>query len=224
MNSEISSFPTEKDFVSIILILIFLFGILGLVIILNYKMKKRRARNYLTHISNIGIRAEVQKLDFSPLSTDLKKSDANAIKIFGLNIDYIIVTTHYNEPYFLFNYVASRSVESMNDWAIKTVFETVGSLNKRITGFAWKVDEKKEDELHPNRLLGLLSKDNNLNKYLLKRFQSGMPEITISPFKEEPVNGIGLRLRFESFKKGTYYSSRKDIEVFDTITKYIKEI
>ncbi len=177
----------------------------------------------MEHIRNIGIRAEVQKLDLSPLSPNLKKSDANGIRIFGLYIDYIIVTTHYNELYFWFNYVVNRSLDLEKYWAIKTVFKKEGSLGKTITGFEWKVDKKKEDEFYSNKIVTVLNKDNNLNNFLLERFQSGMLEIIISPFKEEPVSGIGVRLRFVSFGKGIYYSSKKDIEAFNIIAKYIKE-
>tara|TARA_B100001971_G_scaffold2275_1_gene1816 strand:+ start:282 stop:977 length:696 start_codon:yes stop_codon:yes gene_type:complete len=219
--TSLLSFGAEFD--SIVPIMIILFGVFGLVVILNYKMKKNRAKNYFEHIRNIGIKAGVQKLDLSPLSPDLKKSDANGIKIFDLNIDYIIVTTHYNELYFWFNFVVKISPEHEKNWEIKTVFTKEGSLGKKITGFEWKADKEMEDRPYSNKLVSFLNEDNNLNKFLLGRFQSGMPEITISPFKEEPVNGISLKLRFVDFKKGTDYSSKKDIEAFNIIAKYIKE-
>lgn len=213
----------ESEWDSFVPIMIGLLAIFAVVVILNYKMKKNRTEKYLDQLQNMGIKAKEQKLDLSPLSRDVKKSFANGIKIFGFDINYIIITTHYNELYFWFNYVVNIVSEQDNKWVIKTVYKKEGFLIKKVIGFEWKVDKEKDEDVFPVKLVNFLNKDANLNKYLLERFQSGMPEINISPFIEDPIKGIAIRLRFVNFGKGLYYSSKKDFELYNTIAKYIKE-
>jgi hypothetical protein len=222
MNSETSLFSTQTEFDSLVPIMIVLLGIFGIVVLLNYKMKKNRTNKYLDIIRSYGIQAEEQNLNFSPLSPNLKKSFANGIKIFDLDIDFIIVTTHYNELYFWFNYIVNRTTNFEKNWSIETIFKK-GSPNKEISTIEWKVEKETEDNIYPNKIADLLNRDYNLSKSLLKRFQSGLPKIIISPFKEEPIIGIGIKLRFTSFKKGINNSKKEDIETFNTIAKYLKE-
>lgn len=196
----------------------------------------KKGEKFIEHIRNIGIEVEWE--------TNLRLKGLTKLKDFLLSSptqQFIlrINNLNFNRIILLFSggggldaisriiFTVNHHIDSISgeNPIAKTDLKIKRSiLRDKILGFDWIRGKKDNSYPLSDRLCEVLNKDEKLNNYLLTRFKNTMDEIIIWQYEEERFIGIQMgSYGSYSFDYLLKYTSKLDLEAYDTIAKHIKD-